>query len=385
MALDGVTVAVVGAGIAGLAVARALALRGARVSVFEAAPVLDEVGAGIQITPNGAAVLRALGLMVGGDAAQAIALHDGRSGRTLLRMDLAGQDYRFLHRADLVNLLHDGALAAGVAVRLGARVVAVDLARPALTFADGSTAAPDLVVGADGLHSAVHRALHGPVAPFFTFHTAWRAVIPGSPADPAVAEVHMAPGRHLVSYPLRGGTLRNIVAVEARRDWVAEGWSAPGDPDAMRAAFAGFGPRVRGWLAQVETCGLWGLFRHPVARHWHHGGTAAILGDAAHPTLPFLAQGANMALEDAWALAACLDAAPDRAGGLAAYQAARHARSTRIVAGADRNARIYHAGGVKRLALHAALRLASGVAPSAPLRRFGWLYGHDVTAPRPPA
>ncbi|MGL5011446.1 MAG: FAD-dependent monooxygenase, partial [Paracoccaceae bacterium] len=217
------------------------------------------------------------------------------------------------------------------------------------------------------------------VAPFFTRQVAWRATIPGD-GGPIEAQVFMAPGRHLVSYPLRGDTLRNIVAVEERGDWAAEGWSHHDDPANLRVAFASFGGHVPDWLAQVQDTGLWGLFRHPIAKVMAGQGMA-LIGDAAHPTLPFLAQGANMALEDAWLLTAALAAHDSTDAALAAYTALRTPRITRIVDAATRNARIYHARGLRRVALHSAFRAAALVAPGAPLRRFDWLYGHDVTAP----
>jgi salicylate hydroxylase len=234
-----------------------------------------------------------------------------------------------------------------------------------------------LVIGADGVKSRIRAQLNGDRAPLFTGQVAWRAVIPGD-GGAVEAEVFMAPGRHLVSYPVRDGAFRNIVAVEEREIWAAEGWAHHDDPAALRAAFAGFGPRVRGWLSQVEDVGLWGLFRHPVAARWHDGGIA-LAGDAAHPTLPFLAQGANMALEDAWVLAKALTQHDTQAAGLAAYQAARLPRATRIVQAANRNARLYHAAGLRRLAFQGAMRLAGALTPDLPLRQFDWLYAHDVT------
>jgi salicylate hydroxylase len=375
--LIGQQVIVIGAGVAGLAVARALALRGAAVTILEQAATLEDVGAGIQISPNGAAVLRGLALGnaldTAGLATRAVVLHNAAGGH-LLRMDLAGRDFRLLHRADLIGLLADGAKAAGATLRFGASVLGVAAGRVELA---GETLAAPLILGADGVKSQVRAALCGRVAPFFTQQVAWRATIPGDDSA-AEAEVFMAPGRHLVSYPLRGCALRNIVAVEERGDWAAEGWSHTDDPAHLRAAFDGFGPRVRGWLDQVTEVGLWGLFRHPVARRWHGGGMA-LLGDAAHPTLPFLAQGANMALEDAWVLADALATHDTQEAGLAAYQFARVPRTRRIVEAANRNARVYHARGLRRLAMHGALRLADLIAPSVPLRQFGWLYGEDVT------
>jgi salicylate hydroxylase len=178
---------------------------------------------------------------------------------------------------------------------------------------------------------------------------------------------------------LRGGTLRNIVAVEERDDWTAEGWFHRDDPQNLRAAFASFAPEVTGLLARVGEVFLWGLFRHPVAGRWHGPGLA-LVGDAAHPTLPFLGQGANLALEDAWVLAARLaEAAPAEA--LAAWQAQRRPRVARAIAAAEANARNYHLRGLPRWAAHKALRIGRVVAPSAALRRFDWLYRHDVTAP----
>jgi salicylate hydroxylase len=181
-----------------------------------------------------------------------------------------------------------------------------------------------------------------------------------------------------VSYPLARG-LRNIVAVEERAEWAEEGWNHADDPDNLRRAFAEFAPEVRGWLAQVRHVHLWGLFRHPVAARWHDD-RRAILGDAAHPTLPFLAQGANMALEDAWVLADRLDRLP-QADALVSYQQTRRDRVSRVIAAASANARNYHlANPLLRAAAHAALRLGGALAPAAALRRFDWIYGHDATA-----
>lgn len=385
--LAGAGVTILGAGVAGLAVARALALRGARVLVLEQADAIREVGAGLQVSPNGAAVLKALGLAPALQAvatrATAVRLMHGESGSGVITLDLArtGGGYHFVHRADLINLLLQGAREAGVELQFLQRIEKVELdgAQPRLITAQGGEREADILIGADGLHSRLRAALNGHVAPFFTRQIAWRATIPCEPGAAPVAEVHMGEGRHLVSYPLRGGRLRNIVAVEERHRWVEEGWSLRDDPLEMRLAFAGFSPRVRGWLDQAGDVWLWGLFRHPVARIWHRG-RAAILGDAAHPMLPFLAQGANMALEDAWVLARTLAETDSVEVGFAAYQAARQARVTRVVAVANRNARNYHLRSPLRELAHLGLRAGAWLAPELALRRFGWLYEHDVTA-----
>jgi salicylate hydroxylase len=392
MSLIGQSVTVIGAGVAGLAVARALALRGAQVTVLEQADAIREVGAGLQISPNGACVLRALGMQDALDAAstraEAVQLIDGPTGDPVARLDLArlrpGQGYHFLHRADLIAFLLKGAQEAGVTLRLLARIDRVDLsgALPVVLLDGGDRVETPLLIGADGLHSRTRLALNGSETPFFTHQVAWRAVIPCEPGAAPVAEVHMGPGRHVVSYPLRGGTLRNIVAVEERQRWAEESWTLRDDPMDLRLAFEGFSPRVRGWLDRVEDPWLWGLFRHSVAATWVKSmgqGGAAILGDAAHPTLPFLAQGASMGLEDAWVLAQALATHDTPAAALAAYQGARKPRTTRIVAAANSNARAYHLSGLPRMIGHTGLRVIGRLSPASMLSRFDWLYGHDVT------
>jgi salicylate hydroxylase len=388
MTLIGQKATVLGGGIAGLAVALALAQRGAQVTVLEQAEAISEVGAGLQISPNGVAVLNALGL---GEAlaacsprAEAVQLRNGTDGAHVLRLDLAklkpAQPFYFVHRADLIAILADAARAAGVQIRLLQQVAEVTLGdhTPRLTTAQGALLDAPLLIGADGLHSKVREALNGKVAPFFTHQVAWRALIPSDPAEAHVAQVFMGAGRHLVSYPLRGGTLRNIVAVEERHRWAEESWNVTDDPMALQIAFESFSPQVRGWLAEVENVNLWGLFRHPVAARWHGQG-AVILGDAAHPTLPFLAQGANMALEDAWLLAAALAAEDSHEAAFAAYQAARKPRVTRIVEAANANARAYHLGGVTRAVAHLGLRIGGAIAPQFALKRFDWVYDYDAT------
>lgn len=393
MSLIGQPVTVIGAGVAGLAIARAMALRGAQVTVLEQADAIREVGAGLQISPNGACVLRALGLQAALDAAstraEAVQLVDGPTGEPVTRLDLArlrpGQGYHFLHRADLIALLLNGAEEAGVTLRLLSRIEGVDLSgqHPAVTLEGGERIDTPLLIGADGLHSKTRTALNGAETPFFTHQVAWRAVIPCEPGAAPVAEVHMGPGRHLVSYPLRGGSLRNIVAVEERQKWAEESWTLRDDPMDLRLAFEGFSSRVRGWLSQVEDPWLWGLFRHTVAGTWVKPmgqGGAVILGDAAHPTLPFLAQGASMGLEDAWVLAHSIATHDTLTAALLAYQALRKPRTTRIVAAANANARAYHLSGLPRMIGHTGLRLLGKVSPGTMLSRFDWLYDHDVTS-----
>jgi salicylate hydroxylase len=390
MSLNGFKITIIGAGIGGLAAALALRGHGACVRILEQSDAIREVGAGIQISPNGLRVLEALGL---GEAfraisvaGQAVSLRNFKRGDEVLRLDLttlpAAQSYRFVHRADLIDLLAAEVRSKGVKIRLLQKVREVVPGKtPEIVLCNGDATEADLVIGADGLHSALRPALNAPKAPFFTGQVAWRAIVPNTIDHPAEARVHMGPGRHLVSYPLRGGSHVNLVAVEERLDWAAEGWSHVDDPANLRRAFSGFGGTVPDLLSQVDGPGLWGLFRHPVAPVWYGRGVA-LLGDAAHPTLPFLAQGANMALEDAWVLADALsgEGSADMADRLAAYQTRRRPRVQRVIAAASGNARKYHLRNplVRGLA-HTGLGVLGRLAPGAMLRQFDWLYGHDVT------
>jgi salicylate hydroxylase len=236
----------------------------------------------------------------------------------------------------------------------------------------------EVIVGADGIHSQARTALNGADAAFFTGQVAWRATVPNSMGHTDVAMVTMGPGRHLVSYPLRGGALVNLVAVEERANWAEEGWNLPDDPAHLRAAFQGWGGIAGEMIAAVQAPTLWGLHRHPVASVWQRDGVA-LIGDAVHPTLPFLAQGANMALEDAWVLADHI--AKGGHAALPAFEALRKPRVARVIKAANGNAWRYHLRpGPVRFAAHSALRLGSRLAPMRMLGAFDWLYGLDVTA-----
>jgi salicylate hydroxylase len=388
VSLQDLDITVIGGGIGGLACALALRMSGATVTVLEQAEQIEEVGAGLQISPNGLRVIEALGL---DDAladlsvqAQAVSLRNGATGAEVARLDLTrltdDQRYFFVHRADLIALLSTAARDAGVTIRLLQRVDSVKPGpKPRIVLATGDHRDTDLVIGADGIHSALRPVLNAPQKPFFTGQVAWRCIVPNVTNHPQDVRVHMGPGRHMVTYPLRDGSVLNVVAVEERGEWASESWSQTDDATSLQQAFSGFDAEVHQILSQAERPGLWGLFRHPVAARWH-GAHCAILGDAAHPTLPFLAQGANMALEDAWVLADALAGSDDIDSGLAAYQARRKARVTRVIDAASKNARNYHLSpGPFRFVAHTALGALSRFAPGRMLGRFDWLYGYDVT------
>jgi len=361
-------IAIIGGGIGGLTAAVAFAQQGARVTLFEQADALADVGAGIQITPNGGRVLNALGVSLSGLSliAQAVRPIDALSGKGIARFDLSDQipPYRFVHRADLIGVLADAATKAGADIRLGQRV-------------DGpQTLDADVVVGADGIHATNRAVLNGVEDATFTGQVAWRATIAAADA-PQEAGIWMAPRRHVVTYPLPNGRL-NIVAVQERDAWAAEGWHHADDPANLQAAFADCAPALCAILARVEAVNLWGLYQHPVALRWHDD-RLVLVGDAAHPTLPFLAQGANLAIEDAYVLARCLGETRETSKALATYQHARLHRVVRAIKAANANAANYHLSGVTRRVAHMGLRGLGRVAPKAFLRRLSWLYDHDVT------
>ncbi|TNF58452.1 MAG: FAD-dependent oxidoreductase [Rhodobacteraceae bacterium] len=369
MSAKGLQVAVIGGGIGGMAVAAALARRGARVTLHEQAGDLAEVGAGLQVSWNGQQVLRALGAVPAtGLPPEEVSLSpgtwmmDGPARRRVAFVPPPGPGQTwYMHRADLLARLVDRARAAGVTLKLG------QVATP------GSVAG-DLIVAADGGRSLWRSAIDGPVEPVFSGQVAWRALVPNDKALPtAPATLAMGPRAHMVVYPLRAGRLTNIVAVEERSHWTEEDWNQQGDPVEFRDRFADVARPFGDLLARVDKVHRWALHLRPVARTWVQG-NLALLGDAAHPTLPFMAQGACLALEDAWVLAARVDAL-GVAPGLAAYQAARIDRARRVVALARGNAWRFHLGRPWSWGAQAVLAVGAG----ALARRLDWVYGYDAT------
>jgi salicylate hydroxylase len=387
------TVFVAGAGIGGLTAALAIARRGLRVTVFEQAPRLDEVGAGIQLSPNASRILIALGLREQlqrhAVAPEELRVMDARTARVLARTPLGagaekryGAPYWMIHRGDLQAVLIDAVRAnPDIALHLGTPIENFTLDDNAVTISGrspGPFAAEGLaLIAADGLWSSLRRLLGHRGTARFARHTAWRALVP---AD-AVASDLRAPAvslwfggeAHLVHYPVRGGSLVNIVAIFGD-DWREPGWSAPGERADILARYPDglWPPPARAILTAPRQWHKWALYdRGPLAR-WGMG-AVTLLGDAAHPMLPYLAQGAAMAIEDAAVLARRLaDTPDDPAGAMRRYERERRWRTARAQRAARRNGTVYHLGGaggwLRTLALHA-------LGGERLLARYDWLYG----------
>lgn len=390
-------VLIVGGGIGGLTAALCLARAGVPAVLFEQAPTFGEVGAGVQITPNASRVLHRLGL-AGALAACAsepagIEYRHWRSGKRIARWAFdgrwarAGAPYYHVHRADLVDLLAAAAeRQPGLSLRLGARVENFtadgDGVRVAIAGTNAKTAGMALV-GTDGIHSAVRGAMLAGAEPRFAGLVAWRALVPAAslPAGSAApwTTVWWGPRRHFVHYAVRRGELVNCVGVVARpaRGEVRESWRQRGELAALRADFAGWHEDVQRLIDAVppESLHQWALFDRRALPRWRHG-PATLLGDAAHPMLPFVAQGAAMAIEDAAVLAACLagSATPaDAAAALRRYEALRRPRTAKLQRLARYNARLFHLAG-------GAAWLRDRLAPAAARRTLARIYRYDALA-----
>jgi salicylate hydroxylase len=314
------TISIIGGGLAGLAAANALARFGFEVEVFEQSRALGEIGAGISISSQAVKALRGIGvgekLAAVGNASEGIQTRNMQTGEPLeFRPSPAsryGAPHYFVHRADLLNALASGLDPA--TLHLDHRLTALEENQSGvtLTFANGVTRQADIVIGADGVHSVIRRALYGDDNPTYTGQSVWRALLKGNDVPPEVLEPSgstqwWGPGCHLVSYYLRGREVVNVVTQEDTDKWVEEGWSIAGDPDEMRASFPNPEPRLKTLLGLVTQCSKWGLFTRPLTDDWGRG-RIQLIGDAAHAMLPNAGQGAAQAFEDAYTLARWLDA-----------------------------------------------------------------------------
>jgi salicylate hydroxylase len=351
---------IAGGGIGGLTAALALLQRGFEVQVFEQANELREVGAGVQISANGSRALHALGI---GEAVEREACEaSGKeirlwsSGQTWKLFDLGaesvaryGHPYYTVYRPDL-----HGALAAAVrqagpdAICLGARVAGFsqDADGVTLRLADGSEARGDALIGADGIHSRIRHGLFGEDRARFSGMLAWRGVIPMASLPPhmrrTVATNWIGPGRHVVHYPLHHGELMNFVGIVERSDWQVESWTERGTTEELVADFAGWHEDVHAMIRAIEVPYKWALMLRPPLDRWTVG-HVTLLGDACHPTLPMMAQGAVQAIEDGFVLGRALEAgARDIPAALLRYEEARRERTNRMVVASAENAARFH-------------------------------------------
>ncbi len=388
------SIAIAGGGLAGLATAAALARFGFAAEVFEAAPGLGEIGAGVNVSPQAIRALRAIGL---GDAiagfafvASGVFTRDMHSGAPLDYRDHAAVASRFgapvstFHRADLL-----GALAQGVdpaRIHLGHRLISLAERRAGveLHFANGVAHEAELLIAADGIHSVVRRALYGDEAPAYTGQMVWRALIPAAtlPVDALAPSGHvqwLGSGRHFYGYYLRGGDVVNIVTQQDTAQWVEEGWSIQGDPDEMRQSFPNPEPRLEALLNAVTHCSKWGLFLRSPTDNWGRG-RIELIGDAAHAMLPNAGQGAAQSFEDAYILSRWLEAAPDDP--VQAMANFRRVRIPRVHAVQRRSSAIVRA----KHEYDPKGEDAAGAKVDA-VDAMAWIWGYDVTTAwdKPPA
>jgi salicylate hydroxylase len=375
-------VVIVGGGIGGLFAATALIAHGLRVSVYEQARALGEIGAGVFLTPNSVRQLQRVGLgpsveewgaRVGSESRYF--RHDGAPIAPVQVTDTAGWNATFgMHRADLVDILA-GALPTEV-VHTGHRCTGFeqdgDGAR--VSFANGVVAEGDLVIAADGIHSELRQNVVPPSRPVFSGSVSYRGVLAHAliPHWPTGAwQMWLGKGRHFLTFPVRAGKLINYVGFVPADEATKESWSAPGDPDVLRQEFAGWDPRIGSLLQQVQATFRWALYDREPLPIWTRG-RLTLLGDAAHPMLPHLGQGANQAIEDGMALATILARADRKTApaALLAYERLRRERVALVQRGARENGLRYDSSyadlGVRdaEITAHAAFRKR--------------LYDHDV-------
>jgi salicylate hydroxylase len=390
-------IAVIGGGIGGLTAALSLRQAGFEVDVYEQAPELTQIGGGINMGPNAARVLRRLGLGPGLDreGVRPIGSHQRRweDGRTLQRASLNprceklyGAPHITIHRADLLAVI--AAEFPSERIHLGHRLVDLQDRGDATEarFDNGAHIRADVLVGADGIHSAVRAQLFGEEEPRFAGCVAYRGLVPVERiADLGLelgSQSWVGPGAHFVHYFVSRGQFLNFVGWTELDTWNREDWTDRVTPDRALAAFAGWHPQVRRIIAAADTCFIWALFdRDPLAR-WSAGRTT-LLGDACHPMYPFMGQGAAQAIEDGAALAACLAAGEDDpAAALRRYEQARLPRVTRLQQMSRANKTRFHMpDGPAQEARDAEWARAGDRSPDA----LRWLYEHDPAALEPAA
>jgi len=390
-------VVIVGGGIGGLTAALALLQRGVDVEVYEQSAALKEVGAGVQLGSNGTRVLYALGLQEALARVQVIPaareIRHWRSGETWNWFALGaasqqryGTPHIMLHRGDLLGVLAEAVQRHKPdAVSLGKKCVAVSQTadRAEVRFADGSAAAADFVIGADGIHSQVRACLFGAGRAEFTGCVAWRGLISMKALPPHLARMvgtnWLGPRGHVLQYPVRRGELMNFIALVERDDWQVESWTIEGSKGELAGDFRGWHRDVHTLIDGIDTPYKWALFvRGPMPR-WTQG-RITLMGDACHPTLPFLGQGAVMAIEDAYVAAACVAKyAREPEAAFERYQDIRRERTAAVVRKAHENrAQAFSPALADEAAV--AVEVARAWQQERLRERMDWLYTYDATA-----
>ena len=389
-------VLIAGAGLGGLAAALALLRMGCDVEVYEQAPELREVGAGLQLSANGTRAFYALGV---GEAlkahsceAQSKEIRIWNTGETWKLFDLGkvsveryGFPYFTVYRPDVLAVLADAVRALKPdAIRLGQRCVGVtqDFSSVTLRLESGERIRGDALVGADGVHSRIRQALFGADRPQFTGIIAWRGIVPMDTLPPHMARMvgtnWVGPGGHVVHYPLREGRLMNFVGALERSDWQVESWTARGTTAELAADFRGWHEDVHALIRNIPEPYKWALMVRPPMVRWSVG-RATLLGDACHSMVPFLAQGAVMAIEDGYLLARALtEIEADVPSRLARYERARLERTRRAVEGSANNIPRFHNAALAD-PVTARQYVDQEWAGQRIAERYEWLFRYDVT------